>query len=378
VSQFIVTAVGIMASKPNLTFLLGAGSSCAIRMPSTEALTNTILLDKDKHIVILLDYLKLIIAEFYQYSNRKVNYEDIYFVVDQIALSYLGKYPNPIVPSFIEHHWQFLYPLLHNITEDNYQNSKSDMLSRAFSKITKYIEDIIEKELKNIPSDLCNLNLLRDACKDDAFARADFFTLNHDMVLESLFESSGMAYNDGFEIRNINNLSFPCWEPDTYKDDSMKIHIFKLHGSINWDLLTVAGEGKFFVNKRGIIDNHNYYCSEDHYFLVGNYNKIVEYSSSIYLDLFQLFHSRLRNATSLIICGYGFADKGINNAFHKWIDRDGNRAIIIQKEGKDPPSQATFSIKKRWQSLVTDEKIIVLGSGLENNKWDTLSGLISK
>ena len=56
--------------------------------------------------------------------------------------------------------------------------------------------------------------------------------------------------------------------------------------------------------------------------LVGTFNKMHPYTASVFADLHCHFHKCLRQVNSLICCGYGFGDKGINTKLAEWINTD--------------------------------------------------------
>lgn len=48
--------------------------------------------------------------------------------------------------------------------------------------------------------------------------------------------------------------------------------------------------------------------------LIGTFNKISEYTRGMFRDLHRRFRSMLRELDQLVVCGYGFGDKGINSS----------------------------------------------------------------
>ena len=63
--------------------------------------------------------------------------------------------------------------------------------------------------------------------------------------------------------------------------------------------------------------------------LVGTYNKMRHYTSGIYADLYFELRRALRETERLIVCGYGFGDKGINRQLIEWADSADQKQRIM-------------------------------------------------
>ena len=84
--------------------------------------------------------------------------------------------------------------------------------------------------------------------------------------------------------------------------------------------------------------------------MIGTFNKISEYSGGIFRDLHYQCRLTLRNSDRLVICGYGFGDKGINSEILKWFfAKRGRRFLIIHPDPENLISNARGAIRKYWE-----------------------------
>ena len=83
--------------------------------------------------------------------------------------------------------------------------------------------------------------------------------------------------------------------------------------------------------------------------LIGTFNKIQNYSSGIFRELHYRFRSTLNEANQIVICGYGFGDKGINSEIIDWYYKEqGRRLIIIHHDPDNLVANARGAIRNIW------------------------------
>jgi len=58
--------------------------------------------------------------------------------------------------------------------------------------------------------------------------------------------------------------------------------------------------------------------SEGPRILAGTFNKILDYNSEVFIELHHRFHRALQDCKTLVVCGYGFGDKGVNTRIAEW------------------------------------------------------------
>ncbi len=301
--------------------------------------------------------------------------------------SELNQYSNPLSKSFLERHWNTLYSmnLAGNISE--YAMSEIDPVQRLFSKITETIQDDVVQLLGPTKYKLDTLEIWNEVANDPDISCLHIYSLNHDLLLEKLFHKNETIYNDGFEIKSI--VRCPVWNRNLFKSDDYKVHLYKLHGSIGWTFTRINGNEAFC---RYPIDESS--CSLDcpqkikgicspfqrPEILVGTYDKMLEYTHDIYLDMFHLLYKRLidMDTKNLIICGYGFGDIGINNILHYWIGLPGIRkAIVIEPDIDGMLNRASPSISKRWKDLIETGRFVKIPKGIHEIDWQCVKSKLA-
>jgi len=63
--------------------------------------------------------------------------------------------------------------------------------------------------------------------------------------------------------------------------------------------------------------------------LIGTFDKIEQYSHDIFGQLSCEFRRVLATSTALLVCGYGFRDKGINNQIIEWLYSSRSRRLVV-------------------------------------------------
>ena len=191
-------------STPPLTVLLGSGASIPAGMPSIDQLTDTILsgeqimrhtdgyyyygsppsdyFDRIRRRVLGLircvdDEIK---AYFLDRFARNPNYEDIYFILEQMYNEEAGKSENPIVQRLIT----------------DLQPAEQRRIRISVDEARNYILDVVAMSLHCDKYRTAHLNSLFTTIMQ--FGHVRVFTLNHDNILEQYLSEHAIGYVDGF------------------------------------------------------------------------------------------------------------------------------------------------------------------------------------
>jgi len=373
-------------SKNNIAFLFGSGVSIPSKIPSTKCITEKIFsgkgivrgtaenyffadsskFDYDPYqqfiprIITFLNLLKKELQEFYKDSNETINYEDIYYLLDFIRKNIYGTEKNPAFKYLLKYFEKTIKELSSPI--DPPIDTKVT-LERLLSETTRYIEYSVILSLSKQPENFKGLKFLGELISDNDFRKIDVFTLNHDLVIEKYFQSINKSYCDGFG-EEIDGYRF--WNQSNF-NSKIKVSFYKLHGSVDW----------YYYDPESWVDRRVCKCSANvirrdprkSILLIGTYNKLVKYIESIYLDLFYLFYRTIYLHDTLIIVGYSFGDKGINDKLFNWVLQENNKMIIIDPYVENLKHKMWRILFRVWDS---NDKIIPIKEYSENITWDRI------
>lgn len=358
-----------------IAFLLGSGASREAGMPSTSEITSAV--ESGTNVVRHTDgvyrfggpdYLRgrtdpilaLTRALFDEigayYADRRshpVNYENCCYVATQFYDTESGEFDNPAIK-----------PLIDKLrsTMPAHLSSPADRV-QIFREAKHYIHDVVWGMLARKPSNLDHLSILVDAASDSDVQGIDFFTLNHDIVLERALKARGVTFCDGFG-EPVENVRY--WDTDLLADND-QIRLCKLHGSIDWF---------WFHPKRRVgisLDGDLFDTPGRPELLVGTFNKMHQYTTSIFADLHCHFHQTLRLVSSLICCGYGFGDKGINTKLVEWINSDpAKKLLIVHGDRFSLMECSRGAVANHWQAWEAQGKLRFIEKWIEQTTWAEL------
>lgn len=389
----------------NLSLLFGSGISIGARMPSVCTITERVMSGTevmrhtngsyafgqalyaqygipDEYVPRVVEFLKILSKEIegYYYPEQdgpehksKVNYEQLYYVAAQIRDSETKEYDNPIIPAFIEKIMSEIKPLLLGRMTWN--------IHKISEEATHYIHDIVWHFLRNTePANLDYLHCLKDACQDEKVSKLNFFTLNHDTVVEQYLDDCRIKYSDGFG-QPINDIRY--WSPEVYKDSSNKVRLYKLHGSVDWFRFNPHIGSSSNNPLIGIPLNGDHWHSNNQenqlqdpidgrpMLLAGTFNKMLQYTSGIYADLYCQMYSALQETETFIVCGYGFGDKGINSRLIEWLNSSKqHRMVVIHAEPEKLQKGARGAISKNWNNWLENKKLVLVQKWIECVSWE--------
>ena len=282
-------------------------------------------------------------------TGRRANYEDLAYLAAQIHDDSLDEYENPALGPLI-------CCALNSITG----LCSASKLGELAGQVVDYIADVVAEMLSKPASQSEHLDIFREAASDRRLEEVNLFTLNHDRLLENCLRAKGVDVVDGFDkenklgVRNWNPALFDCWRTHT---TTPAVRIFKLHGSIDWRRFRPreARSSEHAANPWreeyvGIRSNSALANAKDEQgrahetldralFLAGTFSKMLDYLNHVFLELHYRFHRTLAETTRLVVCGYGFGDKGINHRIADWMclstGQDERKMILIEPRALD-------------------------------------------
>ena len=106
-----------------------------------------------------------------------------------------------------------------------------------------------------------------------------------------------------------------------------RIKIYKIHGSVDWHYYDQESWEDNRICK--IQEIEKYDTISNAFILIGTHNKMSDYIKDLYLELYYRFYKTLNNHNKLIVVGYGFNDRGINQKIFNWLYNPLNKVLII-------------------------------------------------
>jgi hypothetical protein len=382
-------------------FFLGSGVSLPMA-PSTVALTQRALHELDhyqlgtddrwrpkrpgttgagdgprrgKRIRTLMQELAGRIAEFYNNRGnpvgcvvRHVNYEDIGFVADAIAGTLSRERDDPAVAPLIE--------VLLQATVWGRQE-----LLEAADDTVNYLRDVMHGALCELSARAGHLRAVMDACNDASEAVA-IYTLNHDCLIERALEQCRIEYDDLMRVEGDRRVFLPLAAPKA----GARAILYKLHGSVNWRRFRRLEDSEdwfseWIGDERAISgDLHDngiaWRSLERPLFLLGRFNKELDYLTPPFFDLLGAFTQSLRQRDRVFVSGYGFGDKAVNAMLIEWVySARGKRLIVLHEREEDLVDGARWAIGRRWPKWKAEGLLTVVPKYLCDCSWNELKAM---
>ena len=160
----------------------------------------------------------------------------------------------------------------------------------------------------------------------------EIFTTNYDVLIERSLEQARVPVFDGF----VGSYA-PYFSPDAIESDITMpgyewSRLWKLHGSINWEL------------RRGAVVRTTGQCAGE--MILPSHRKYDESRKQPYLALIdRLARSMAREGALIITCGYSWSDEHINAVIRAALDtHPANHAIaLIYEDLADLPHLCTLA-----------------------------------
>jgi len=311
----------------------------------------------------LQQFLKLLKTDANEYfivtkRSREANYEDLYYLADQLENEESAKVDNPAVLFF----WQKIKEEsesagLRSPDERRFPNERTS-LSPLVQDSCNFIADVVIQNLWVSKSlEPKGLECLLELAKSRRVGRLDIFTLNHDCLIERLFSLNNVRISDGFG--DLSHAGIRSFDRNTY-DSGTKVRLFKLHGSLDWRLFGGIISPQVGLELCGTDPD----CSpqpcvlQSGILLVGTYNKIADYSAGLFSELHWRFHQALLEHDTMIMSGYGWNDHAINQRLCDWLETSSSQRLILFH--RNPKDVLTRARVKGWsyKRFLREKKLV--------------------
>lgn len=130
--------------------------------------------------------------------------------------------------------------------------------------------------------------------------RLDVFSLNYDLCVEDACTDYGIDVVTGF-CRDTGH-----WSPSLFRRSIPGINLYKVHGSLNWDL-DDSREDQPVVEKYSSQSQNPQRCTPGSQMVLGPGSKLQ--TDDPFVTLYYEFHRRLRAAKICVTVGFSFQDE---------------------------------------------------------------------
>jgi hypothetical protein len=203
--------------KKKIVLFVGSGISFATDLPNTQFITDRLLngswsshtdnrfyresnkqAASDPWVPRLQSFLKLLKSRADRYAALKsallASYEDLYFICEQIDNEESGEIVNPVVQPFVEQLRAEVLPLCHPF--DPPLGHISINLKTLARQSLSFMESVVESMVAT-SSPPKGLNLISELARESDL-ELTIASLNHDTLIERIFEKEGILFTDGF------------------------------------------------------------------------------------------------------------------------------------------------------------------------------------
>jgi hypothetical protein len=211
--------------------------------------------------------------------------------------------------------------------------------------------------------------------------RAKVFTVNYDLLLERALDNLGVFYFDGF-LGTINRtLRAESYHYDLYYPGETTegrvsrvdrvLHLYKLHGSINWRRRPTAAAD--------VIVSHAT-PDEDEYGDVMIYPsplKVTEMNGYPYSEMFRHFSAHIHQPQSVLLTiGYRFQDGHINRLIYQALSIPSFVLIIVTPQLASPnAAESIGSSHEIWRlNEIGSKRILVITGGEKDGTGNYTQG----
>jgi NAD-dependent SIR2 family protein deacetylase len=197
--------------------------------------------------------------------------------------------------------------------------------------------ETLRQALENKIKELCTLELDNSAPHKDFInkitarknndARVQLFTTNYDTLFEQAANKAGFVVIDGFSFTQPREFAGKWFDLDIVNREKTRLkqeesfiskvlHLYKLHGSLNWT-----------KTKDKICQKDN---AENPLIIYPANDKYESSYEQPYFEMMSRFQQTLRKEeTLLIVLGFGFQDKHIKNVIVEAVEQNPSFQLLI-------------------------------------------------
>lgn len=263
------------------------------------------------------------------------NYEDLFFLLQQVVDQERGEHKNSAIEPFIaglRSEVEF-FPV-----NQGHTGMSSSPLTVLASMGCNLIQSVVRHELSTDKTPV-GLDLVCELARREAVS---IVTLNHDLLVERSLAVAGVDVVDGFGVPDGEVR----WFEHSLLAPSDKTRLLKLHGSINWFRMSKKQANESVPKTAIPLNLDPWHCKTaanetlsnwngEPLFLTGVGNKMASYNLGIFAEIFFRFHEALKSTDTVVMSGYGWGDRGVNTRLIDWLFDDSKHRLVMLHENPD-------------------------------------------
>ena len=273
-----------------IAFLLGAGASCAVRVPVSEENTKTQAL-----IPAVIELTRICKEEGRKLGEK---YANAWKSMEKYC-SDIGQDPN------VENMLSRLRIMLSAVNNtDTLAGLKKQEIETLEESVRKTIAQVVSPDLKQIPNDHPHRKFARWLLKTSRQNPVEIFTVNYDVLVENALEAERIPIFDGF----VGSYQ-PFFHADSVRRKETApgknwTRLWKMHGSVTWRRIEQDGRIRVIRGEPNTEGEMIYPSFE-------KYDESRQLPYSAFTDRLTRFLEQ--DDALLIVAGFGFGDEHVNN-----------------------------------------------------------------
>ncbi|WP_298351180.1 SIR2 family protein [uncultured Dokdonia sp.] len=181
----------------------------------------------------------------------------------------------------------------------------------------------------------------KTALRNKDLSRINVFTTNNDLFNETALDSLNIHYINGFN-GGLNRYFNPALfnytfskrmdtSIDKFEPVENMVHLYKIHGSINW-IEDTKNANTFFKIK----ETYNPQKGQNNVLVYPTPTKQNKSLGSPYVEMFREFQRKLLEPLSvLFVIGYSFSDEHVNNIIYQALATNSTMNLVIINDVSD-------------------------------------------
>jgi hypothetical protein len=239
--------------------------------------------------------------------------------------------------------------------KDKVRELSAENLDKLDEKICNLIHELADKSLPNTQTPYHRIaSWVDDVGRDKP---VEIFTTNYDLLTEQALEDCRVPYFDGFAGTRKPFFDLRAMEEDMLPPRWARL--WKLHGSLNW----------YQVENKGVFRGATTEPQNTKRVIHPSHLKYDESRRMPYLAMLDRLRAFLKQPTSaLVICGYSFRDKHLNEVIFQGLQSTPNAIAfaLLYGEIKNYSQAVTIANGRSNLNLLARDGAVISG---REGKW---------